>query len=340
MSLPPSSGMPGPSSPAQPPADTGIAALLSQVGGGDRAALSALYQRTAPQVLGLVNLMVGNPAAAEDVTAAVYQQVWHTAARYDPARGSARAWLLSVAHRHAAEHLGAHRGTAVPRAGTAAVELAPLSQLSLPGGLECLDAPSRELILLVYYRGYTAAQAALMLGLPAGTALPRLHAALRTLSPAAITAAPSRAAIGVCARALSTAICLSGADMGNVQIVGPASGVLRIVAQQGFSPAFLDYFSAIDGGTSACGQALQGARPVWVSDVSTSPVFADSEALRVVLEAGVSAVASVPVVDTEGNVRAVISVHSRRRAIWTAEQEQRLEGLALATSRELAPSYP
>ncbi len=142
-----------------------------------------LYHRTAAQVLGLVNLMLGDTVAAEDVTAAVYQQLWHTAARYEPARGCPHAWVLGVAHRHAAGHLRAYRGKAAASASTATGELASLPPASLPACLERLDAPSRELILLVYYRGYTAAQAASLLGLPAGTAGAHLRMALRALSP-------------------------------------------------------------------------------------------------------------------------------------------------------------
>ena len=147
--------------------------------------------------------------------------------------------------------------------------------------------------------------------------------------------APAPDAIAVCERALPAALTLSGAPMGNVQLVGPATGALRIVAQQGFGPLFLDYFSAIEGRESACGQAFQAARPVWVNDVSASPVFAGSEALRVVLGAGANAVASVPVLDPGGHVRAVISVHGRDSADWTAEQQRRLQDLALTTGRKL-----
>ena len=161
---------------------------------------------------------------------------------------------------------------------------------------------------------------------PAGSAGPPLPA--RVLEPA-------RDSIAVCERALPAALILSGAPMGNVQLAGPATGALRIVAQQGFGPSFLDFFSAVEGEESACGQAFQVARPVWVNDVSTSPVFAGTEALRVVLGAGVNTVASVPVLDPGGHVSAVISVHGRDSAGWTAEQQRQLQDLALATGRRL-----
>jgi RNA polymerase sigma-70 factor, ECF subfamily len=171
----------------------GLAVLLARIGRGDQAAFTVLYQRTVPQVLGLVTLMLGDTEAAEEVTAAVYQQLWHTAACYDPARGGADTWLLGAAHREAAGHLRARRGNAAACAGTATGGPA-----CLPADLERLDAPARELILLVYYGGCTAAQAARLLGLPAGTAGPRLHAALEALStaPPPAAAAAAREPIG------------------------------------------------------------------------------------------------------------------------------------------------
>jgi RNA polymerase sigma-70 factor (ECF subfamily) len=164
---------------ARQAAGASLAGLLARIARGDQAAFAELYHRTAAQVLGLATVMLGDTAAAEDVTAEAYQQLWHTAGRYDPARGSAHAWLMGMTHRHAARHLRANRDLA----STAATQLASLPPASLPTVLQRLDPPSRELILLAYYRGYTAAQAASLLGLPVSAALPRVLAALRTLSP-------------------------------------------------------------------------------------------------------------------------------------------------------------
>jgi DNA-directed RNA polymerase specialized sigma24 family protein len=75
-------------------------------------------------------------------------------------------------------------GHAAAPASTATGELGSLPLAVLPACLERLDAPARELIVLVCYRGYTTAQAASLLGLPAGTARARLRAGLLALSPA------------------------------------------------------------------------------------------------------------------------------------------------------------
>jgi RNA polymerase sigma-70 factor (ECF subfamily) len=161
------------------PARARLADLLDRIARRDQTSFAELYDRTAADVLGLATFMLGDPVAAEAVTAAVYKDLWHTAAHYDPAQGSAHAWLMGLAQRHAAEHLRANREPA----STTATQLAWPPPASLPPALQRLDPPTRELIMLVYYRGYTAAQAASLLSLPADTALPRLYAALRAMSP-------------------------------------------------------------------------------------------------------------------------------------------------------------
>jgi RNA polymerase sigma-70 factor, ECF subfamily len=176
------SGRTPPLSPGRQPASADLAGLLARVARGDQPAVTALYRRTVTQVLGLANQMLGDAAAAEAVTAAVYEQLPRMAAHYDPVHGSAEVWLLSMAHRQAVGHLRAHRDSAAPSSGSAAGELIPVPRVPLPAALERLDASSRELILLVYYRGYTVAQAASLLGLPAVDARSRLRVAMCALS--------------------------------------------------------------------------------------------------------------------------------------------------------------
>jgi len=58
--------------------------------------------------------------------------------------------------------------------------------------------------------------------------------------------------------------------------------------------AFLEYFDAVPSGQAACGWALREAQRVVVRDVTDSPVFHNSPALEVVLDAGVRSVQSTP----------------------------------------------
>jgi Sigma-70 region 2 len=72
---------------------------IKRVAQGDQTALGTLYDSTSPLVHGLVRRIVGDSGLAEDVTLDVYMQVWQQAKRYDPERGSAMAWLMTLARR-------------------------------------------------------------------------------------------------------------------------------------------------------------------------------------------------------------------------------------------------
>ena len=142
--------------------------------------------------------------------------------------------------------------------------------------------------------------------------------------------------VSVCDAVVASAIRATGAPMGNAQIVDPETGALRIVAQHGFRRPFLDFFQIVRDKDSACGTALAAGQPVWVSYVATSEVFAGTQALDVMLEAGSQAVASVPVLDGDGNVIAMISTHHRQPTTWTDDQKHQLKALAATTSRLLS----
>ncbi|HEY7259980.1 MAG TPA: anti-sigma factor antagonist [Trebonia sp.] len=166
-----------------------------------------------------------------------------------------------------------------------------------------------------------------------------LTGALPLLCPdqagAGVLAAP--AVVSACEAAVFEAIRVSGADKGNAQLVDPATGALRIVAQRGFERPFLEFFETVHGEESACGTALVAATPVWVTDVARSPIFAGTPALVVMLGAGARAVASVPVCAPDGgDVLAMISVHCGKPTVWTERRREQLAAVAAVTGRVLS----
>src|SRR5271163_4302228 len=89
-------------------------ALLGQVAGGDTEAFAAVYDLTKSRVFGLVIRVLRDAGYSEETTQEVYLEVWRTASAYDSAKGSALAWLLTMAHRRAidrvrSEQSGSHR---------------------------------------------------------------------------------------------------------------------------------------------------------------------------------------------------------------------------------------
>jgi anti-anti-sigma factor len=145
------------------------------------------------------------------------------------------------------------------------------------------------------------------------------------------------AVAAACEAAVLEAIRVTGADKGNAQIVDPATGALRIVAQRGFKRPFLEFFDFVDGKESACGTALMTGTSVWVPDVARSPIFSGTPALVVMLGAGARAVASVPMLArNDGGVLGMVSVHCRKPTVWTERQRQQLAALAAETGRVLS----
>jgi len=112
---------------------------------------------------------------------------------------------------------------------------------------------------------------------------------------------------------LDAAIAVTGADMGNLQLIDDASGSLVIAAQRGCNERFLRFFGsvAVDE-KSACAAALASGRRIIVEDVTKSAIFASHPARAVMVQAGAQAVQSTPLVSSAGVTLGMISTHFRR----------------------------
>ena len=128
--------------------------------------------------------------------------------------------------------------------------------------------------------------------------------------------------------ALEAALEAAHAPMGNVQLKDKDG--LRIVAQRGLAQPFLDFFARVTEAQCACGAASRMASRIVVSDVATDPIFAGSEAGKVLAAAGVRAVQSTPLVSVTGNVLGMLSTHYDQPF---QPDEAELEAIDLIASR-------
>jgi RNA polymerase sigma-70 factor (ECF subfamily) len=167
--------------------------LVSRIAVGDERALQTVYARHAPMVYGLARRVTASTAHAEEITQEVFVYLWQNPDRFDPTRGSLRAFLGALAHRRAVDEVrSSSRRTA--REQRASSDLTNLDSFEIGDDLErsqtaervraavaVLPDQQRQAVLLAYFGGLTFRQVADHLGIPEGTAKSRLRLGLNRL---------------------------------------------------------------------------------------------------------------------------------------------------------------
>ncbi len=178
------------------PGGPALGELLRLASRGDQGAFASLYDATSRRAYGLALRVVRDPAQAEEVTQEAFLEVWRTASRFDPDRGSALAWLLTIVHRKAVDRVrsaeaASRRDVAyhqqnqpVAHDATAEAAEASLEARRVRGALGNLTEVQREALELAYFGGYTHTEVATMLDLPVGTAKTRIRDGLIRLRDA------------------------------------------------------------------------------------------------------------------------------------------------------------
>lgn len=162
-----------------------LAVLLGRVARGDRDAFEAVCHRVAATVYGTIRSVVRDPCQSEEVAQEVLVDIWRAASRFDAGRGSAMAWVATIAHRRAVDRVRSEQRAAERelRAASAVIAYdevtetveANLDRERVRRCLGSLTGLQREAVTLAYYGGYTYRQVARLLGVPAGTVSTRMR---------------------------------------------------------------------------------------------------------------------------------------------------------------------
>ncbi|WP_285504303.1 ANTAR domain-containing protein [Actinokineospora sp. NBRC 105648] len=128
---------------------------------------------------------------------------------------------------------------------------------------------------------------------------------------------------------LDAALACVGATAGDIRLVDPAAGGLRLERHRGLGPEFVSFFADADGLITPCATAMSRGTRVVVADVALDSIFAGTEARRVFLDAGALAVQSTPVLTPSGRCLGVVSTHQPVAGrVPTPAQEAELDLIA------------
>lgn len=170
--------------------------LLLACARGDETSFAAFYDRMSGITYGVIKKVLRDPAQSEEVMQEVMAEAWRTASRFDPERGTAQTWLLTMAHRRAIDRV---RSVQASRDRTERVgrreQVRPFDEVSetvetrfehkqVRAALDQLTDLQREAVELAYYGGYTYREVAELLDKPLGTVKTRLRDGLIRLRDA------------------------------------------------------------------------------------------------------------------------------------------------------------
>ena len=180
--------------PARAASELQLQAWIAKVVRHDQAAFEALYDACAGRIYGLALRITRNVMLAEEVAEDALWQVWREAPRFDAARGSVMAWILTIARSRALDSLRARDPAELIEDASTLVDAHnapnanPLDLLSavqadhaVHGALAQLEAEPRQLIALAFFKGLSHGEIATHTGMPLGTVKSHIRRGLTTL---------------------------------------------------------------------------------------------------------------------------------------------------------------
>jgi RNA polymerase sigma-70 factor, ECF subfamily len=166
-----------------------LVAPAREAPGETEAAFEELYRSSRNDVFAYVAGLLRDRSAAEDVTALAFERAYRRRSRFDPERGTRRAWLFGIARNAALDELrrrGRHAELAAEpedEAGPSPEDAADraLRRTTVRAALAELTARERELVALKYFAGLQNAEIARVIGTSETNAGTRLHRVIEKL---------------------------------------------------------------------------------------------------------------------------------------------------------------
>jgi RNA polymerase sigma-70 factor (ECF subfamily) len=188
--------------PALQPGESTDEQLMESIQRGEEQALDTLHRRHQTLLRKIISRIIPNDYDVDELVQECLLEVWRRAGNYDPSKGHALGWLVTLARRRtidrvrrksayyraqdryrvecetessAGVHCGADEQAAQDDAAAAITRL-----------ISALPAAQQQAIRLAYFHGMSQRQIAAHTGIPLGTIKTRLELALRKLKSSAL----------------------------------------------------------------------------------------------------------------------------------------------------------
>ncbi len=171
-----------------------LAELLKRIAQRDEQSFTALYDATSRAVFGLSLKILGDREVAEEAVVEAYAYMWRRASQYDPTRGRAMGWILTIARSKALDllrsrvrqrdrerPLDAVVGLPDPQPDPESLSDRSEQAHKVRAALSSLPCEQREAIETAYFAGLSHSEVATVLGQPLGTVKTRIRNGLSTL---------------------------------------------------------------------------------------------------------------------------------------------------------------
>jgi RNA polymerase sigma-70 factor, ECF subfamily len=161
--------------------------LLERVADGDRLAFGELYDQISPRVFGLIKRLLRDHSQSEEVTQEVFLEIWQTATRFDPNKGAAATWILTMAHRRAVDRVRSSQSSRDRDVRIGIRDYSPdydnvaetievrIEHERVEKAMSRLTELQRQAVSLAYYGGFSHSEVAAKLSVPIGTVKTRLR---------------------------------------------------------------------------------------------------------------------------------------------------------------------
>lgn len=167
--------------------------LAASVGAGEESALEEAYRRWGGDVYRVALAVLRSRPAAEDVTQDVFLRLWRRPERYDPTRGSLKAFLCLDARGRAVDRVRSERArrdredresrlaSSEGPTGTEQLVMENISSELTRRALDALTAEERQVITIAYFEGLSYRAVAERTGVPEGTVKSRIRSGLKKM---------------------------------------------------------------------------------------------------------------------------------------------------------------